>query len=447
MYRSIETMAADLRSGRQTCAGLVEQALASAAERNPELNAFLTICAEPARREAEERDEELRAGRDRGLLHGIPIAHKDLYCTRDVETTAGSPLYRGFVPDADAVVVKRLREAGAVTIGKTNLHEHAYGITSDNPHFGPVRNPWDRERIAGGSSGGSGAALAAGIVPLATGTDTGGSIRCPAAYCGVVGLKPTFGLLPGDGIIPLGYSLDHAGPMARTVRDAAIGLEAMAAKGVYLPQRGAPVDGLRVGWPENFYLENVDDGVAAAVREAAGRLERHGAKLVSVRVPDIAQLNLVARITLLVEAAAVHEKHDSRRDLYGADVRSLLDQGRLISGVDYVQAQRARRKFQREFAALFERVDLLVAPAAPNTAPRLGQMSVDINGRSEDTRLAATRMLRGLNAVGLPVLALPAGYHADGLPIGVQVIGKPFSEGLLLRAGQAMELPFRAPDR
>jgi aspartyl-tRNA(Asn)/glutamyl-tRNA(Gln) amidotransferase subunit A len=445
MPETIETIAAALRAGRTSCQELVERALQRARESQPRLNAFITIDEEGARAQASALDAELRAGRDRGPLHGVPIAHKDLICTRGVRTTAGSPLYAGHVPEHDAVIAARLREAGAVCIGKTNLHEHAYGITSTNPHFGAVRNPWDTERIPGGSSGGTAAALAAGIVPLATGTDTGGSIRCPASYCGVAGLKPTFGLLPVKGIIPLGYSLDHVGPMARTVREVALGLEAMAGKGGYLPEPGAPVDGLRVGWPENFYFDRVDPHIRDSAPAVARALAERGAIVTVVRVPDIARLNVVARLTLLVEAAAVHEKTLWQGKLYGADVTSLLEQGRLIPATDYVHAQRARARLKREFAALFDRIDVLLAPATPNTAPLIGQTTVEIDGQEEDTRLAATRLLRGLNAMGLPVLALPAAAHANGLPMGLQLVGRPFSEAMLLRVGQAAELPFREP--
>jgi aspartyl-tRNA(Asn)/glutamyl-tRNA(Gln) amidotransferase subunit A len=454
---NLQQAGADLRARRVSAEELCRAALESIEKQNVRLNAFLTVMGQSALEEARKADQELREGRDRGPLHGIPVAHKDLLCTRGVKTTAGSKIYADFVPDIDAHVVRRWREAGAVCVGKTNLHEHAYGITSNNPHFGAVRNPWDEQRIPGGSSGGAGAALAAGMVFLATGTDTGGSIRCPASYCGVAGLKPTFGLVSKFGVLPLGYTLDHIGPMARSVRETAVGLQAMAgfdprdpnsrrrAPENYLPEEEPRLDGVRVGWPENFYFERVDEGVLSAGRRAARLLEERGARVATVRVPDIAQLNVVSRLTLLAEAASVHEAHLSRRGEYGSDVLALLDAGRLVSATDYLQAQRARRRYQQEFARLFQTIDILLAPCTPNTAPKIGETSVEVAGQPEDTRLAATRLLRGINALGLPVLAVPAGVHENGLPMALQLIGKPFSEALLLRAGVAAQVPAPLP--
>lgn len=446
----LETASA-LRSSKLSAVELVRDSLRRIENSQPAWNAFLTVTAGEALAEARQADDELRSGKDRGPLHGIPIAHKDLLFTRGVRTTAGSRLHADFVPEFDATVVKRLREAGAVMVGKTGLHELAYGITSTNPHYGPVRNPRDPERIPGGSSGGSGAALAGGLVLLATGTDTGGSIRCPAAYCGIVGLKPTFGLVSKHGVFPLGFSLDHIGPMTTSVRDAAVALQAMAgfdrrdASSVrrpaenYLPPPGVSLKGVRIGLPENFYFDRIDPEVRHAIHHMAKRAEELGAVVAVVRVPDIAQLNAVARVTLLAEASAVYENHLADRSLYGADVLALLDAGRLVPATDYVNAQRARRRFAAEFRALFEKCDCLFAPAAPIVAPRIGETTVEIDGEAEDTRLATTRYLRGINAVGLPVLSIPAGLHSSGLPMGLQIIGKPFSESALLRAGAAME--------
>src|SRR5581483_2158013 len=268
--------------------------------------------------------------------------------------------------------VEKLAAAGAVLIGKTGLHELAYGVTSNNPHYGPIRNPWNQDCVPGGSSGGSGAAVAAGMVFMATGSDTGGSIRIPASFCGTVGLKPTFGRVSRYGVLPLDFSLDHMGPLTRSVRDAAIVLKAIAGYDSrddtssrrpvpeYLPEPEPSLSGVRVGVPENFYFDRLDPEVEQAVRGMVRQTESLGAVLVPVRVPDIAAINVVARVILLAEAAAVMEPHLSRRDRFGTDVLSLLDQGRLLPATDYINAQRLRRSMQKQFRAVFERVDCLL---------------------------------------------------------------------------------------
>ena len=363
------------------------------------------------------------AGRDRGPLHGIPIAYKDLFFTRGVRTTGGSRLFENHVPATDAAVVERLAAAGTVMLGKLNMHELAYGTTSDNPHFGAVRNPRNPEHSPGGSSGGSGAAVAAGMVFAALGSDTGGSIRIPASFCGTVGLKPTYGRVSRYGAFPLGYSLDHMGPLAGSVRDAALVLNATAGHDArdpassrraapdFLPPEDCSLRGLRLGVPENFYFEGLDPEVEAAVRSALGRAELRGAQLRPVRVPDVAALNAVTRLILLAEASAVMEPYVDRREEFGGDVLALLDQGRLVRATDYIQAQRLRRRLRRDFAAIWREADCLVTPTTPIAAPRIGAMTVQPGGRDEDVRLASTRLVRGFNALGWPALSIPCGVH------------------------------------
>jgi len=446
-----------LRSGHVSSSELTEQCLSRIERLNPSLNAFLTVTADAARAQARQADEERRAGMDRGPLHGIPIAHKDLFCTAGVRTTSGSKLFESYVPPFDAAVVERLREAGAVMLGKTNMHEHAYGITCDNPHYGPVRNPWDRERIPGGSSGGSAAAVVAGMCLMATGSDTGGSIRVPAAYCGVTGLKPTYGLVSKYGALPLSFSLDHCGPIARTVRDVAVSLAAMAGYDRRDPNsaRGhapaplqdllppAEVDslaGVRIGMPENFFFERLDTQVDNAVHFMAYRAQDLGAELVALRVPDGTQLNVISQVTLLVEAAAVHEPYiRKQRRLYGEDVSTLIDTGRLIPGVDYVQAQRLRRRAQGVYRSILKQVDCLLVPTTPIVAPMIGQAEVAVGGQAEAVRIASTRLVRGFNALGLPALGMPAGFTRGGLPIGMQLVGRAFGEKELFRIAAALE--------
>ena len=437
---TIHEAAAGLRARKFSSRELVEESLQNIARENPRINAFITVTEESARARAAIADQELARGVDRGPLHGLPVAHKDLMMTRGVRTTAGSKIFAGFVPDRDAVVVQKLDEAGAVMVGKTGLHELAYGITSNNPHFGAIRNPWDTDRIVGGSSGGSGAALAAGLVFVATGTDTGGSIRIPSSFCGTVGLKPTYERVSRRGVLPLAMTLDHIGPMARTVRDTAIAFDAMLEHpSGYVPPPSADIRGLRIGLPENFYFDRLDLDVASAVRKAVQTAAALGAKIVDVRVPDIDALNTVGRVLLGVEAVANLRPYLHRREDFGADVLALLDQGRLLSGVDYVDAQRLRKMLCAEFSKLWERVDCILTPCTPTPAPKIGDATMQVGGVTEDVRLATTRCMRAINVLGIPSLAMPCGFSAKGLPLGMQILAAPRQEEILLRFGAALE--------
>ena len=448
---TIAEAGAMLRERRVSCVELLEESLARIAKRTGELNAFLTVTEREARMQARLLDEELARGKDRGPLHGIPIALKDLFYTAGVRTTNGSAVFRDFVPDYDATVVRKLNEAGAVMTGKLNQHECAYGITSSNPHFGPVRNPHDVTRIPGGSSGGSGAAVADGMVFAAMGSDTGGSIRIPASYCGTAGLKPTFGLVSRHGCFPLGLTLDHMGPLARTVEDAALVLEAIAghdpldestehrAKRVYSRVGKAEFTGLRIGVPSNFFFSRLDDEVRGAVTRAIENARKLGAEIVDVHAPDPAGLNVIARVILLAESSAVMAPHWHRRGDFGADVLALLDSGRLVAATEYVNAQRVRRRMQQEWSAMFEKIDVLVTPTTPIAAPAIGAATVSIDGEEEDARLASTRFVRGINALGLPALSVPCGFTQAGLPIGMQIVGRGWGEQTLVAAGVAFE--------
>jgi aspartyl-tRNA(Asn)/glutamyl-tRNA(Gln) amidotransferase subunit A len=442
--------AAALRRREISSGELTAAALERIERLNPSTNAMQTVMVQAARERAKQADDELARGEGRGPLHGIPIAVKDLFSTKGVRTTSGSKLFEERVPDYDATVVEWLLAGGAVLVGKTGMHELAYGITSSNPHFGAIRNPWDRDRIPGGSSGGSGAAVAAGMVSMAMGSDTGGSIRIPAAYCGVVGLKPTYGRVSRYGVMPLGFSLDHLGPLTRSVRDAGAVLNVIAGYDArdettsrrpvenYVPDLDPSIRGLRIGLPENFYFERLEPDVDAAVRAAFRTAESRGAQIVPLRVPDIAAINTVARVILLAEASALLEPHLEKRDQIGPDVLALLDQGRLLPATDYINAQRLRGAMQREFAELWSRVDCLFTPTTPITAPRIGETTVGVGAENEDVRLATTRLVRAINALGLPAVSIPCGADRRGLPIGLQIVGPPFAEALILRAAQAI---------
>ncbi len=368
---TIREAAHALREKRVSPVELTAKAIARIDRLNSSLCAFITITADYAMMRARQAETELSAGHDRGPLHGIPIAVKDLFAMRGVRTTGGSKIFENLVPDFDSAVVERLEAAGAVILGKLNMHELAYGISSANPHYGAVRNPWDLDRSPGGSSGGSGAAVAAQIVYGAMGSDTGGSIRIPAAFCGTVGLKPTYGRVSRYGVLPLGYSLDHMGPLTRSVRDAAIFLNAIAGRDRrdetssrrpvidFIPEDGCSLRGMRIGFPENFYFERIDADVESSVRGAIARAASMGAELKPILVPDIAALNAVGQVTLLAEASAIMEPHLEYRNRFGADVLSRLDQGRLIPATDYINAQRVRRRLRTEFDKLWKRSGLL----------------------------------------------------------------------------------------
>ena len=443
--------AESLRARRVSAVELAKAALERIERLDSQYRAFITVTSQQAIEQAEQADRELASGMDRGPLHGIPVAVKDLFYTRRVATTGGSKLFENLVPDHDATVVERLRAAGAVMMGKLNMHELAYGITSANPHYGVVRNPWNPEHIPGGSSGGSAAAVAAHMVFIAMGSDTGGSIRIPAAFCGTVGLKPTYGRVSRYGALPLGYSLDHMGPLARTVRDAALALNAIAGYDPkdptssrhpvidYVPEPGCSIRRLRVGFPENFFFDRLEPKVETAVRGAIARAETLGASVQPVILPDVAALNAVARMVLLAEASAVNASALEHRDQLGPDVRALLYQGSLVPAIDYINAQRLRRKMRREFGRLWQDVDCLMMPTTPNTAPRIGETKIMLGGQEEDVRLATTRLVRGINALGYPALSIPCGLNEAGLPIGLQIVGPPFSEATILRAGAALE--------
>ncbi len=443
--------AAALRAGKTTSRKLTEEAFARIRALNPRLNAFLTLMEETAAVQAARADDELSIGIDRGPLHGIPVAVKDVFETHGIRTTCGSKLFASYVPERDAAVVEKLHAAGAVLTGKTSMHELAFGITSNNPHFGPVRNPWNPEHIPGGSSGGSGAAVASRMVFMAMGSDTGGSIRVPAAYCGCVGLKPTFGRVSRYGVMPLDFTLDHMGPLTRSVRDAAVVLEAIAGPdprdetcaaeppGPCVPEENPSLEGLRVGWPENYYFDRVAPEMEQAARQAAEACGRAGAEIVPVRMPDLNAYNLVARVIVQSEAAALMERYLDRRELFGADVLALLEQGRLLSATDYLNAQRLRRMMQREFHGIWNHCDCLLTPCTPTGAPRLGATTIAVGPEEEDVRLASTRLVRAVNLLGLPALSAPCGFTAQRLPLGIQIIGQAFEEALVLRVGQAIE--------
>jgi aspartyl-tRNA(Asn)/glutamyl-tRNA(Gln) amidotransferase subunit A len=421
-------------------------------ERCRVLNAFITVTTEVARAQARDAEREIAAGRYRGPLHGIPISLKDLIDTKGIRTTCGSRILSDRVPAEDAAVTARLHDAGAVLIGKTNLHEFAFGISTNNPHFGPCRNPWRLDRIPGGSSGGSGAAVAAGCGPVSIGTDTGGSIRIPAALCGVVGLKPTYGRVSRRGVSPLSWTLDHVGPLTRTVEDAALVLQAIAGPdpkdpstlGQDMPDFAAglrkSLAGIRIGVPSDEFHSEMAPDVRAQFRAALEVLDGIGLELEDVEFPWASEARTAAATVLFAEAASVHERWMSDRAAeYGAETLALLRQGAFLTATQYLRAQRVRALIASEVGTLMERVTALALPTIPIVAPAIGQGTVTLGERPTDARGVITRFVRIINFVGLPAISVPCGFGTDGLPVGLQIVGRPNDEPTVLAIAHAYE--------
>ncbi len=451
--RPLWELAADVRGGTLSPVELTEACLARIARLDARLRAFITVDAARAREAARERAAEARRGRIAGPLHGIPLAYKDLYAVRGLPCSAGTKLDQYFVAEREATAVSRLAAAGAITLGTLNLSELALGPFGDNAHRGDPQNPWRAGHVTGGSSSGSAVAVAAGLACAALGTDTGGSIRLPAAACGVVGLKPTYGRVSRAGVLPLAWSLDHVGPLARTVRDAALLLGLLAGPDPhdatasrrpvpdYVAALAVPVTGLRVGVPRNYYWDGVDDAVVEAVREAIALLGRLGARIGEIALPDPRVLVDVANVLARVESAAVHARlvREQPHALQPA-VRARLEVGFRIGAVDYLQAARLRARLTRAFLPdVFGEVDVLAMPTIPEPAPTLEAVRAGTTDEVVRRMGRFSRLTRPWNALGLPALSVPCGFSPAGLPIGLQLVGRPFDEATVLRAGHAYE--------
>jgi aspartyl-tRNA(Asn)/glutamyl-tRNA(Gln) amidotransferase subunit A len=423
------------------------------------LHAFITVTPEYALRAAEEVDRRVAAGGDLPLA-GVPLAIKDSFWTKGIRTTAGSRVLTGFVPDADATALERLVAAGCVPVGKASLHEFAFGFTNRNVHHGDCLNPWDRSRIPGGSSGGSAVALASGMALAAIGGDTGGSIRLPAALCGVVGLKVTYGRVSRFGGIPLSWSMDTVGPMARTVGDAAALLQAMAGHDPrdpsssrvpvpnYLAAPGGDLKGVRLGLPHNTFAETMEPDVAAAYLDALGVLKAAGATLVDVRFPGLDSIVGAHRAILFSEASAAHQQLvRTRAAELGDDVRPLLQAGLFLGASHYLAAQQARRLTIAAFRDLWRTFDVLVLPASPVVATPLEATTARLAGEDRPLVRVFLDVTLPFNLTGQPALSVPCGFGHTGLPVGLQLVGRPFEEGLLLRIGAAYEAANRWHER
>ena len=431
---------------------LTKALLARIARLQPALNAFITVTSDLALRQARQAEKEIGKGRYRGALHGIPLSIKDLFYTEGIRTTAGSKILRNFVPTENATVVNRMRAAGTILLGKTNLHEFAFGATNVNPHYGPVHNPWDLDRISGGSSGGSAAAVSAGLCLASLGTDTGGSIRLPAAACGIVGLKPTFGLVPTQGVIPLSFTLDHVGPLCRCVEDTALVLGAIAgldAAGLSSSRRSGKkvfsfsvkgIRGLRVGVPQNYFFDRLQREVRQQVLAAHTTLERMGAEIQEVKLEGIQETVDLAADIIFPEALTFHWKWLRKRPGdYGEDLRTRMQSRSSQTAVTYLQALQKRRQYAESFKKVMESVHVLAVPTITIVAPRIGEQEVKIGRSIENVRVALLRLTFPGNLAGLPAISLPCGFSPEKLPIGLQLIGRPFDEATLLRVALAFE--------
>jgi aspartyl-tRNA(Asn)/glutamyl-tRNA(Gln) amidotransferase subunit A len=443
---SIAALADRIRAGELSARAAVEESLRRIAEVDPELNAFISLRADEAFAEADVLDREA----PRGPLHGVPIAVKDVIDVAGATTTAASRILAENVARTDAATVEALRAAGAIVVGKLNTHEFALGALTTSPHFGPARNPWATERICGGSSGGSGAAAAARLVPATLGTDTAGSIRIPASFCGVTGIRPTSGRVSNRGVVPVSFTLDTVGPIAPSAEDCAIVLEVIAGHDPRDPttadlpvpqyrrelERGA--DGLRVG-VVTALVDRADRRIAVAVREAAEKLASAGAVVDEVEVPLLDEAGAILPLIMLPEAAEVHLPWlRSRLDDYGPDVRARLLAGLLLPGTAGVTGRRARRWYCEQLDGVMKRFDVLVAPQMLTPPPRIGEETVEVSGEEMLYRLSVIPTNSPWTLAGLPVVSVPCGF-VDDLPVGLALVGRRFAEETVLRLAHAYQ--------
>ena len=448
-FASIEALSALLAKKKVSPVELTRLYLSRIERFNPKLNAFITVPSESALAEARAAERELLRGRRRGALHGIPIALKDNIDTRNLRTTMGSLILRDFVPSKDATVVRKLRRAGAILLGKTNLHEFAYGVTSENPHYGPVRNPWKTDRISGGSSGGSAAAVAAGLCAAAIGSDTGGSIRIPSGLCGVVGFKPTFGRVSVHGVFPLAASFDHVGPIARSAVDTALILDCIAGRDPLDPTSLARSEKsfrstlnekrVRLGRPNEHFWVTMDSEVRRITETAVGDFVKAGAELREISLPTVVAGIEAANLIAAVEATQLHGWEGyfpARASEYGADVRGRLEQGGKVRAIDYLSAQEVMRRARDEAEAVLKSIDAIVIPTSPMGAPPMGSDPIRIGDADVALRAALVDRNRFGNLTGLPAISMPCGITRDGLPVAVQFIGRRFADAPLLALAQ-----------
>jgi aspartyl-tRNA(Asn)/glutamyl-tRNA(Gln) amidotransferase subunit A len=422
------------------------------AQWQPRLNAFMAIEAESALKAADEADEALAKGENRGVLHGVPLAHKDMYYDAGHVVTCGSLIRRDFVATTTSTALQRLKDAGSIRLGSLQMAEFAYGPTGHNYHHGAVHNPWKSGHVTGGSSSGSGSAVGARLTFAALGSDTGGSVRMPAHFCGVTGLKTTYGRISRAGAMPLSQSLDTVGPLARTVEDCALLMGLMAGADPedptastlpvpdYMAATTASLKGLKIGVPTSFYVDDLDPDVAKALDDTMAVLKREGADVVKVELPDQRQLTAPCQLVLAVEAAAYHKRWLIERPQdYGPQVLMRLQNGLAVPGVLYLEAMRWRAPALAAHVAATADVDAVLAPVAPVAAPTIAESDVGNSPDAEAVIQRLTRFTRPINYLGLPSLSIPTSFNAKGLPIGMQLIGRSFDEATLIAIGAAFQ--------
>ncbi len=452
---TISELAPLIRDRKVSPVEVTEAALARAEELQPKLNSFITILNDRAMDEAREQERAIASGNYLGPLQGIPIGIKDNIATAGIRTTLGSKVLADHVPDEDAHVVALCRQAGAILLGKENLEEFAAGATSNNPHYGAVHNPWKLDRIPGGSSGGGGANVAAGVTFASLGTDLGGSVRIPGSLCGVVGLKQTFGRVSQRGLMVTSFNGDHIGPMTRSTRDAALVLEAIAGYDPLEPSTvPVPVDsysdgldgglaGMKMGIPTDHFFDLLAPEVAAAVEKAIAALEELGATPVKVALPTM-KYSAALRIPGMADSIVTHEPYlSSSREDYGPDTLYRTLAGQFVLGRDYSKAMKVQRLIKEEFARVLQQVDFLAAPTCPVAAPPIGARSISMGGKEFSTRGPGAgylaRNTSPSNSTGLPAVSVPCGHDDEDLPIGLQIIGRPFDEATILRVAHTYE--------
>ncbi|WP_240417236.1 amidase [Paenibacillus periandrae] len=427
---------------------IVRSTLARIERLQPELNAFIHVMSEQALEQAEVLEKEMLKGEIRGPLHGVPVAVKDMIQTKGVRTTAGSRVLEHWIPDEDATVVTRLKKAGVILVGKANMHEFAMGATSENPHYGDVRNPWNQSKIAGGSSGGSAVSVAAGMSTAALGSDTAGSIRLPSALCGIVGFKPTYGSVSRHGSIPFSWSLDHIGPMARTVEDAALvwnciaGFDSKdpATSKRKIPSYTAPQPGMlkgkKIGVCQPYFFENVNEEISLLLNRALERFRELGAEIIEIELPGLDQAQQALRVIAQSEGNSFHKPiYSLHPEWYGEDVQYRLQFGQQVSAEQYLQAQKTRNVFIRQVLGQMQGIDALVSPMNHNPPFAIGSV-VPADAINNMFRLAKAPLA---NLLGFPAVSVPCGFMQEGLPAGMQLIGKPFADTQLLQIAQLYE--------
>jgi aspartyl-tRNA(Asn)/glutamyl-tRNA(Gln) amidotransferase subunit A len=449
---SLTAIAKAIAEKRVSSRETTQSCLDRTAQWNPRLNAFMAVEADEALKAADAADAALAKGNSSGVLHGVPLAHKDMYYEVGKIVTCGSKIRRDFVATTTSTALQRIKDAGTIRLGSLQMAEFAYGPTGHNAHFGAVHNPWHVDHITGGSSSGSGSAVAARLTFAALGSDTGGSVRMPSHFCGVTGLKTTVGRVSRAGAMPLSHSLDTVGPLARTAEDCALLMGLMAgadpqdttavnlAVPDYIAATQGSLKGMRIGVPTAFYVDDLDPEVARVLDETVATFQREGAEIIKVELPDQRQLSSASQLVLAVEAAAFHKRWMIERlEDYGPQVRMRLENGLAIPAITYLEAMRWRGPALSAHNAAVAGVDAVIAPVSPIPAPTIAETDVGGGPGAEAVIQRLTRFTRPVNYLGVPSLAIPSGFSKDGLPVGMQLIGRSFDEATLLRMGAAFQ--------